>query len=65
MEVVRQILGQPTDPNAGVGAMKGEILVKPVRIISIRRAPPAAVAVPPAPATAAPATPTLTPTPSA
>jgi peptidyl-prolyl cis-trans isomerase A (cyclophilin A) len=65
MEVVRQILGQPTDPNAGVGAMKGEILVKPVRIISIRRAPPAAVAVPPAPAPAAPATPTLTPTPSA
>src|ERR1700759_1881522 len=42
MPVVRQILGMPTDPNAGVGAMKGEILVKPVKIISIRRAPPAA-----------------------
>jgi hypothetical protein len=34
----------PTDPNKGVGAMKGEILVKPVKILSIRRAPaPAAI----------------------
>ena len=54
MPVVRQILGMPTDPNKGVGAMKGEILVKPVKIISIRRAPKEA---PPTPATAAPATP--------
>jgi peptidyl-prolyl cis-trans isomerase A (cyclophilin A) len=50
MPVVQQILGMPTDPNKGVGAMKGEILVKPVRIVSIRRAPPAA---PPATPTAA------------
>jgi peptidyl-prolyl cis-trans isomerase A (cyclophilin A) len=58
MPVVRQILGMPTDPNAGVGAMKGEILVKPVRIISIRRAPPAAPAAPAgAPAPASPASP--------
>jgi peptidyl-prolyl cis-trans isomerase A (cyclophilin A) len=42
MPVVQQILGLPTDPNKGVGAMKGEILVKPVKIISIRRAPAAA-----------------------
>jgi peptidyl-prolyl cis-trans isomerase A (cyclophilin A) len=42
MPVAQQILGMPTDPNAGVGAMKGEILVKPVRILSIRRAPPPA-----------------------
>jgi peptidyl-prolyl cis-trans isomerase A (cyclophilin A) len=42
MAVVQQILGLPTDPNKGVGAMKGEILVKPVKIISIRRAPAAA-----------------------
>ncbi len=39
MPVVQQILGMPTDPNKGVGAMKGEILVNPVKIISIRRAP--------------------------
>jgi len=52
MDVVRQILGMPTDPNAGVGAMKGEILVKPVKIVSIRRAPPAPAAATPAPAPA-------------
>jgi peptidyl-prolyl cis-trans isomerase A (cyclophilin A) len=49
MPVVQQILGMPTDPNKGVGAMKGEILVKPVKIISIRRAPPAAAPTAPAP----------------
>jgi len=53
MPVVRQILGMPTDPNKGVGAMKGEILVKPVKIVSIRRAPKET----PPPAPAAPATP--------
>jgi peptidyl-prolyl cis-trans isomerase A (cyclophilin A) len=58
MPVAQTILGMPTDPNAGVGAMKGEILVKPVRIISIRRAPPAEAA--PAPAPPAPATPAPT-----
>lgn len=58
MPVVRQILGMPTDPNKGVGAMKGEILVKPVRIISIRRAPPEAPAAAPAPASPTPAAPT-------
>ena len=54
MPIVQQILGMPTDPNKGVGAMKGEILVKPVKIISIRRAPKEA---PPTPATPAPAAP--------
>ena len=53
MPVVREILGMPTDPKAGVGAMKGEILVKPVRIVSIRRAPPAPPAAPPTSAPAA------------
>jgi len=53
MPVVQQILGMPTDPNKGVGAMKGEILVKPVKIISIRRAPKeTAPAAPPSPAPA-------------
>ena len=46
MPVVQAILGQPTDPNKGEGAMKGEMLVKPVKIVSIRRAPPAAAAAP-------------------
>jgi peptidyl-prolyl cis-trans isomerase A (cyclophilin A) len=48
--VAEAILGQPTDPNAGVGAMKGEMLVRPVRILSVRRAP----APPPAPPAASP-----------
>ena len=55
MPLAQQILGMPTDPNAGVGAMKGEMLVKPVRIISIRRAPPAPAAPPAAAPTPAPA----------
>jgi peptidyl-prolyl cis-trans isomerase A (cyclophilin A) len=55
MPVVQQILGMPTDPNKGVGAMKGEILVKPVKIISIRRAPKETAPPPAAPATPAPA----------
>lgn len=49
--VAMTILGLPTDPDAGVGAMKGEMLVKPVKILSIRRAPapdPAAAPVTPA-----------------
>jgi peptidyl-prolyl cis-trans isomerase A (cyclophilin A) len=37
MDVVQKILGLPTDPNRGEGAMKGEMLVKPVKIISVRR----------------------------
>ena len=39
MLVAQEILGMPTDPNKGVGAMKGEMLKKPVKIISIRRVP--------------------------
>jgi peptidyl-prolyl cis-trans isomerase A (cyclophilin A) len=54
MPLAQTILGMPTDPNAGVGAMKGEMLVKPVRIISIRRAPPAPAQAAPAPAAPAP-----------
>lgn len=57
MPLAQQILGLPTDPNAGVGAMKGEMLVKPVKIISIRRvaAAPAAPSAPAAAASPAPA----------
>ena len=52
MPVAKQILGLPTDPKAGVGAMKGEMIAKPLKITSIRRALPPA----PEPA-AAPAAP--------
>jgi peptidyl-prolyl cis-trans isomerase A (cyclophilin A) len=47
MEVVKAILGKPTDPNKGTGAMKGEILVQPVKILSVRRT--AAIVPPPPP----------------
>jgi peptidyl-prolyl cis-trans isomerase A (cyclophilin A) len=63
--VAEAILGQPTDPNAGVGAMKGEMLVHPVKILSIRRAPPPDPTAAPAPATTpAPAPATTTPPPA-
>lgn len=37
MDVVQKILGLPVDPNRGEGAMKGEMLVKPVKITKISR----------------------------
>jgi len=39
LEVIRKIIVMPTDPNRGEGAMKGEILVKPVRITKVSRVP--------------------------
>jgi peptidyl-prolyl cis-trans isomerase A (cyclophilin A) len=39
LEVIRKIIVLPTDPNRGEGAMKGEMLVKPVRITKVSRAP--------------------------
>lgn len=44
MDVVKAILSGDRDPRKGEGAMKGEMLVKPVRITTVRRvaaAPPA------------------------
>lgn len=41
MDVVRRIMGLPTSPTAGEGAMKGQMLAAPVRIANARRAPPA------------------------
>jgi cyclophilin family peptidyl-prolyl cis-trans isomerase len=38
MEVVAAIHAAPRDPDAGEGPMKGEMLARPVRIISARRA---------------------------
>ncbi|MFL5294947.1 MAG: peptidylprolyl isomerase [Phenylobacterium sp.] len=64
MPVAQQILGMPTDPEKGVGAMKGEMLVKPVKIVSIRRAPAAAPATAPAPAPAKAPAPTAAPGPA-
>lgn len=39
MDVVKRIWSGPTDPNAGQGAMKGEMLAPPVRILTVRRIP--------------------------
>jgi|KBSSwiS6_1023812.scaffolds.fasta_scaffold16739_2 peptidyl-prolyl cis-trans isomerase A (cyclophilin A) len=39
MDIVRHILQEPTSPTEGEGVMKGQILVQPVRIISVRRLP--------------------------
>jgi peptidyl-prolyl cis-trans isomerase A (cyclophilin A) len=42
MDVVRAILAAPTDPNAGEGVMRGQMIAAPVRITSVGRtaAPP-------------------------
>jgi peptidyl-prolyl cis-trans isomerase A (cyclophilin A) len=37
MDVVRRILAAPTIANAGRGAMRGQILAEPVKIVSARR----------------------------
>ncbi len=39
MDVVRKILASPTIPKAGMGAMKGQFIKAPVKIISVRRVP--------------------------
>ena len=39
LEVIRRIIVLPADPNRGEGAMKGEMLVKPVRITRVSRVP--------------------------
>jgi peptidyl-prolyl cis-trans isomerase A (cyclophilin A) len=37
MDTVRKILAAPTVPNAGRGAMRGQMLEKPVAIVSAKR----------------------------
>jgi peptidyl-prolyl cis-trans isomerase A (cyclophilin A) len=56
LEVIRKIIVMPTDPNKGEGAMKGEILITPVRITKVSRVPatPPAAPVAPAPPAGAP-----------
>ena len=39
MDVVKTIWAAPTDPQKGEGAMKGQLLTAPVRILTIRRTP--------------------------
>ena len=54
MDVVKKIIVLPTDPNRGEGAMKGEMLKQPIRIVRASRvAPPAAQPATPPPAVAA------------
>ena len=40
MDVVRRILAAPTSPTAGEGAMKGQMISAPVRILTARRVNP-------------------------
>lgn len=41
MDVVRRIMGAPTSPTEGEGAMKGQIIQAPIKIASAKRAPDA------------------------
>lgn len=54
MDVVRAIQAAPVSATAGDGAMKGQMLEKPVTIVTVRRAP-AAAPVPPAGVSSGPA----------
>lgn len=58
MDVVKKLLAQPRDPNKGVGVMKGEMLARPVPILTVRRvAASEAAPAPTAPQLAPPAAP--------
>ncbi len=48
LDVVKKIIVLPTDPNRGEGAMKGEMLKQPVRILKASRVPLTPPPVPPA-----------------
>ncbi len=41
MDVVRKIFDVPLSPTAGEGVMKGQMIAKPVRVLTVRRLPPA------------------------
>lgn len=49
MDVVRKIWDSPLSPTAGEGGMKGQMLIKPVRVLTVRRVPMPAPAPPPKP----------------
>ncbi|KKC24124.1 peptidylprolyl isomerase, partial [Sphingomonas sp. SRS2] len=42
MDVLKKILAAPRSPTLGEGVMKGQMIAAPVKIISVRRIPPAA-----------------------
>ena len=47
MDVARRIYGVPLSPTAGKGVLKGQMIERPVRILTVRRVPiPAATAIP-------------------
>ena len=50
MEVARKIWDAPTSPTEGEGFLKGQMIAKPVKIITVRRVPIPAAAPAPAPA---------------
>jgi peptidyl-prolyl cis-trans isomerase A (cyclophilin A) len=41
MDILRPMLDLPRDPNAGEGAMKGQMLAQPVKVLTVRRVAPA------------------------
>ena len=49
MDVVRKIYDVPLSPTEGEGVMKGQMIAKPVRVITVRRMTVAAPAPPPPP----------------
>jgi peptidyl-prolyl cis-trans isomerase A (cyclophilin A) len=57
MDVVRRIYDVPLSPTLGEGVMRGQMIAKPVRVISVRRVPIPTAAPAPTPS----ASPTLTP----
>ncbi|MDB5475162.1 MAG: ppiA [Phenylobacterium sp.] len=46
MEVVKTLLAAPRDPTKGVGVMKGEMLARPIPILTVRRIAAGEVATP-------------------
>ncbi len=49
MDVVRRIWDSPLSPTAGEGGMKGQMIIKPVRVLTVRRVPMPLPATPAAP----------------
>ena len=48
MDVVRKIYDLPLSPTAGEGVMKGQMLARPVRVLTVRRVPAPVPSAPPA-----------------
>ena len=46
MDVVRTIYDVPLSTTEGEGVMKGQMIAKPVRVLTVRRVPAPALAVP-------------------